>query len=78
MAVSESIRAELSAIFDARVQAECLYKALESVETREETNAMVYLFRCHVERWAAACDAFEKTIRQRALPLVEDFEGATR
>jgi len=77
MAVSESIRAELSALFDARVEAECFFQALESVSP-ETTVPMVYAFRCQVARWSLACDALEKTLRQRVLPLVEDFEGVTR
>lgn len=78
MAISESIRAELIAVFDARVQAENLYEALESVGDRDFLNPIVYQMRCHVERWAAACDALEKTLRQRAVPLIEDFERVTK
>lgn len=78
MAISESIRDELNALFDARVQAENLYQALELVGDQDYLNPVVYLMRCHFERWASACDALEKTVRQRVLPLLEDFEGATR
>jgi len=77
MAVSESIRTELAALFQARVEAECLFRALESISP-ETTVPMVYAFRCHVERWSLACDELEKTLRQRVLPLVEDFEGVAR
>lgn len=77
MAVSESIRVELAAVFDARVEAECFFQALESVSP-ETTVPMVYAFRRQVERLSLACDALEKTLRQRVLPLVEDFEGVSK
>ena len=77
MAISESIRSELDAVFDARIETECFYKSLELIGSGSD-YAMVYSFRRQVERWASACDALEKTLRQRALPLVEDFEGATK
>ena len=78
MAISESIRVELIAVFDARVQAESLYQALESVGDQDFLNPIVHQMRCHVERWAAACDALEKTLRQRAVPLIEDFERVAK
>ena len=77
MAISESICDDLAAVFDARVEAECFYKSLELVGEGTDCS-MVYSFRCQIDRWASACDALEKTIRQRALPLVMDFEGATK
>lgn len=77
MAISESIRRELGAVFDARVEAECFYKSLEVLDPGSE-NPMVYALRCQIDRWASVCDALEKTIRQRALPLVEDFESLTK
>lgn len=75
MAISESIRSELDAVFDARTEVECFYKSLEWLSP---DHVIVHSIRCQVERWSAACDVLEKTIRQRALPLVEDFERATR
>lgn len=77
MAVSESIRLELDAIFDARSEAVCLYEALESVQG-DSSSPLVYLVRRHVERWALACDALERTLRVRAVPLLKDFEGVTK
>lgn len=77
MAVSESIRAELAAVLQARVEAECFFQALESVSP-ETTVPMVYAFRCQIERVDQACSALEKTLRQRVLPLVEDFEGVSK
>ena len=73
MAISESIRDELNALFDARVQAENLYQALELVGDQDRLNPIVYLVRCHIERWASVCDALEKTLRQNAIPLIEDL-----
>ena len=81
MAISESIRHELSAVFSARVEAECFFQSLELAQDEEKNgnaNPMIYAFRCQVERWAAACAALETAVRQLALPLVEDFEGAAR
>lgn len=81
MAVSESIRHELIAVFSARVEAECFFQSLELAQDEVRSgssNPMIYAFRCQVERWAQACDDLEKTILQRALPLVEDFEGVSK
>lgn len=78
MAICESIRLELNALFDARVEAENAYQALELVSGDQLSNPIVRLFRCHAERWASSCDALEKTLRQRAIPLLEDLERATR
>lgn len=77
MALSESIRTDLSAVFDARVEAECLYRSLESIDP-DMTVPMVYAFRCQIERIASACDALEMTLIQKVLPLVEDFEGVSK
>ena len=68
MAISESIRSDLDAVFDARTETECFYKTLELLSP---DHVVVHALRLQVERWGAACDALEKTIRQRALPLVE-------
>lgn len=78
MAISESIRAELNALFDARVQAENLYQALEQVGDQDHLNPLVCLMRWHTERWAEACDSLEKTLRQKAIPLLEDFDASRR
>lgn len=81
MAVSESIRDELSGVFSARVEAECFFKSLELAQDEEKngnSNPMIYAFRCQVERWALACDVLEATLRKRVLPLVEDFERAVK
>lgn len=78
MAVSKSIRDEMAAVFDARVEAQCFYKALEAAELDQSSNPMIYAFRCQVERLDAACEALEVTIRQRVLPLLQDFEGITK
>lgn len=75
MAISESIRDELNALFDARVQTENLYQALELVGDQDNLHPVVYLLRCHAERWASACDALERTLRQHAIPVLEDFES---
>jgi hypothetical protein len=77
MAISESIRRELSAVFDARVEVDCFCRSLEELDPRSE-NPIVFVLRCQIDRWASACDALEKTVIQRALPLVQDFESLTK
>lgn len=71
MAVAESIRSELDAVFEARTEAESFYKTLEWLAP---DNVLVHTIRCQIDRWAVACDALEKTVRQKAVPLVEDIE----
>ena len=77
MAISESIRHELSAVFDARVEVDCFCRSLEELDERS-ANPIVFVLRCQIDRWASVCDALEKTVIQRALPLVQDFESLTK
>ena len=81
MAVSESICAELSAIFDAVTEAQCFVDALEIVQDEVRTgksNPLVWSYRYQLDRLALACEALESTLRQKALPILSDFERATK
>ena len=81
MAISESIRSELSALFDVRVEFECFCKSLELVQDEERSgnaNPLVYVLSCYLERLGVVSDSLERIVRQRVLPLVEDFERVSK
>lgn len=81
MAISESIRSELCALFDVRVELDCFCKSLELVQNEESSgnsNPLVYVLSCYLERLGVASDALERTLRRNVLPLVEDMERATQ
>ena len=48
MAISESIRSDLDAVFDARTETECFYKTLELLSP---DHVVVHALRLQVERW---------------------------
>lgn len=81
MAISESIRSELNALNDVRVEFDCFCKSLELVQNEERSgnsNPMVYVLSCYLERLALVSDALERTLRRNVLPLVEDLERAVQ
>lgn len=81
MAISESIRSELNALFDVRVEFDCFCKSLELVQDEERSgnaNPLVYVLSCYLDRLSVASDALERTLRRNVLPLVEDMERATK
>lgn len=71
MAVCESIRLELGAVLDARAEADAFCRVLDLLD---ESSPFAHAFRCQLERMVLASDALEKTLRQRALPMLQDLE----
>ncbi len=81
MAASKSIREALSALSDNILETESLSRTcadLAGMEADPAPPAWVFVFERHMERIKTSAEALEVLIRQKALPLMEDIEGANQ
>lgn len=79
MAASKSIREALSVLSDHILETDSLAQTCTDLAGSDPSAPVwVFVIERHMERIKEAAEALEVLIRQKALPLMEDIEGANQ
>lgn len=74
MAISQSIREQLDGLNEALAEAESFIKAFEELD-RDGGASWVFAVSRQLCRISASSEKLECTLRQKAMPLLEDFDS---